>query len=100
MQLPKEKFRRRWLKRWRVISNSARRGRLKRRLQWILKYPSAELRLEWRTSGRRSLKNFKIHWRDRKSTRLNSSHLVISYAVFCLKKKTELILYHNHIPEY
>src|SRR5205807_8809921 len=29
------------------------------------------------------------HWEkiDRKSTRLNSSHLVISYAVFCLKKK-------------
>src|SRR5438132_9318260 len=28
------------------------------------------------------------HWRrDRKSTRLNSSHTVISYAVFCLKKK-------------
>src|SRR2546426_4898813 len=28
-----------------------------------------------------------IRDRDRKSTRLNSSHLVISYAVFCLKKK-------------
>src|SRR5256885_10275259 len=28
---------------------------------------------------------------DRKSTRLNSSHLVISYAVFCLKKKNERI---------
>src|SRR2546426_1440386 len=27
------------------------------------------------------------HPQDRKSTRLNSSHLVISYAVFCLKKK-------------
>src|SRR5688500_19170800 len=27
---------------------------------------------------------------DRKSTRLNSSHLVISYAVFCLKKKMRL----------
>src|SRR2546426_2893124 len=27
---------------------------------------------------------------DRKSTRLNSSHLVISYAVFCLKKKTKV----------
>src|SRR5256885_2940439 len=27
------------------------------------------------------------YWADRKSTRLNSSHLVISYAVFCLKKK-------------
>src|SRR5256885_8495712 len=31
--------------------------------------------------------------RDRKSTRLNSSHLVISYAVFCLKKKKN----HQHI---
>src|SRR5256885_13098793 len=28
-----------------------------------------------------------LHLIDRKSTRLNSSHLVISYAVFCLKKK-------------
>src|SRR3712207_6874034 len=28
-----------------------------------------------------------IHVRDRKSTRLNSSHANISYAVFCLKKK-------------
>src|SRR5690625_6626378 len=28
-----------------------------------------------------------IHDRDRKSTRLNSSHVAISYAVFCLKKK-------------
>src|SRR5690625_1566509 len=28
--------------------------------------------------------------RDRKSTRLNSSHVAISYAVFCLKKKTNL----------
>src|SRR5256885_5213404 len=27
---------------------------------------------------------------DRKSTRLNSSHLVISYAVFCLKKKQQI----------
>src|SRR2546426_8056731 len=38
--------------------------------------------LQWRLSAfRRSM------GRDRKSTRLNSSHLVISYAVFCLKKK-------------
>ena len=29
---------------------------------------------------------------DRKSTRLNSSHVVISYAVFCLKKKKTLNL--------
>src|SRR5207249_9193167 len=31
--------------------------------------------------------------RDRKSTRLNSSHVSISYAVFCLKKKNLLIVY-------
>src|SRR5256885_8054136 len=29
---------------------------------------------------------------DRKSTRLNSSHLVISYAVFCLKKKKDMVI--------
>src|SRR5256885_12962953 len=33
-----------------------------------------------------------LHIGDRKSTRLNSSHLVISYAVFCLKKKKDSIL--------
>src|SRR2546430_3780580 len=33
--------------------------------------------------------------RDRKSTRLNSSHSQISYAVFCLKKKKNKILYKN-----
>src|SRR6266850_3928650 len=32
---------------------------------------------------------------DRKSTRLNSSHLVISYAVFCLKKKKKAYFYKN-----
>src|SRR3712207_8324114 len=31
---------------------------------------------------------------DRKSTRLNSSHANISYAVFCLKKKTNLLTNH------
>src|SRR5204862_7029792 len=31
--------------------------------------------------------SFLWHWRDRKSTRLNSSHVEKSYAVFCLKKK-------------
>src|SRR5688500_19091703 len=32
---------------------------------------------------------------DRKSTRLNSSHLVISYAVFCLRKKTNRVKIQN-----
>src|SRR5438034_6245765 len=34
--------------------------------------------------------------RDRKSTRLNSSHTVISYAVFCLKKKNKTRLISRH----
>src|SRR5256885_2758873 len=37
---------------------------------------------------------------DRKSTRLNSSHLVISYAVFCLKKKISLLEGElQHLPD-
>src|SRR5256885_6291471 len=36
--------------------------------------------------------------RDRKSTRLNSSHLVISYAVFCLKKKKKNTILHIYTP--
>src|SRR2546426_5311098 len=37
--------------------------------------------------GYQQFAKFSPDGRDRKSTRLNSSHLVISYAVFCLKKK-------------
>src|SRR5256885_5964317 len=37
--------------------------------------------------GRHEALHFDGYNADRKSTRLNSSHLVISYAVFCLKKK-------------
>src|SRR5256885_13168000 len=37
---------------------------------------------------------------DRKSTRLNSSHLVISYAVFCLKKKKYRLKYTSYISTY
>src|SRR3712207_8376115 len=33
---------------------------------------------------------------DRKSTRLNSSHANISYAVFCLKKKKHIVIYSAH----
>src|SRR5438876_10706598 len=35
---------------------------------------------------------------DRKSTRLNSSHPSISYAVFCLKKKKHKTSLHHHVP--
>src|SRR5256885_11335076 len=46
---------------------------------------SASRRRCWRGRAAR-------HCGDRKSTRLNSSHLVISYAVFCLKKKKKTVL--------
>src|SRR3970282_2728319 len=36
--------------------------------------------------------------RDRKSTRLNSSHITISYAVFCLKKKKNSTYYRHEPP--
>src|SRR5688572_31388308 len=36
-----------------------------------------------------------IVWLDRKSTRLNSSHSQISYAVFCLKKKNTYYIYRS-----
>src|SRR5688500_19917525 len=44
--------------------------------------PGIEAHLEARAGGER-----RRAFEDRKSTRLNSSHLVISYAVFCLEKK-------------
>src|SRR5438034_7974190 len=36
---------------------------------------------------------------DRKSTRLNSSHTVISYAVFCLKKKKNVLIAHAAVKK-
>src|SRR2546426_2890138 len=41
----------------------------------------------------KNLKGMSFSLPDRKSTRLNSSHLVISYAVFCLKKKKKSLPY-------
>src|SRR5438132_2540457 len=43
---------------------------------------------------------FQIHRTDRKSTRLNSSHTVISYAVFCLKKKKKQNIQHHHMNQH
>src|SRR5438552_14963657 len=43
------------------------------------------------TGGPRLHEKDSVRTRDRKSTRLNSSHQIISYAVFCLKKKKKNI---------
>src|SRR5256886_13346639 len=48
-------------------------------------------RLHQRERGARARAELHPGDRDRKSTRLNSSHSQISYAVFCLKKKTQYI---------
>src|SRR5260221_3493018 len=47
---------------------------------------------------RSPLKSLEFATLDRKSTRLNSSHTVISYAVFCLKKKKTMLYnrWHDH----
>src|SRR2546426_2427241 len=59
-------------------------------LKWA-QQPSTVQPAEWarRLSFVRTFARYRIAT-DRKSTRLNSSHLVISYAVFCLKKKKHL----------
>src|SRR2546426_11875252 len=59
--------------------------------------PSADLSPKWyceRCSVEKNLQRDFRDIKDRKSTRLNSSHLVISYAVFCLKKKKK----NQHMP--
>src|SRR6478735_555936 len=57
-------------------------------------FPYTTLFRSARRPGRRLPHRFRprgaARYADRKSTRLNSSHLVISYAVFCLKKKKEI----------
>src|SRR5256885_11985619 len=59
-------------------------------LQLALVNETARFVLEQRydlARRRRACRDGEEFFADRKSTRLNSSHLVISYAVFCLKKK-------------
>src|SRR2546426_4678207 len=49
--------------------------------------------------SRRAYKPAQAYSTDRKSTRLNSSHLVISYAVFCLKKKNTSHMEESNSPK-
>src|SRR6266480_5887312 len=52
--------------------------------------------LERRRGGRSALE---VGEGDRKSTRLNSSHMSISYAVFCLKKKNTIYTIYPFLPK-
>src|SRR2546429_2007751 len=63
--------------------------------------PGADRRRKWIGKGARSpgaASPRRQTQRDRKSTRLNSSHGYISYAVFCLKKKTHYLLSSEYSP--
>src|SRR5690625_6557867 len=53
------------------------------------------MRALWSTQAELSARE--VRDQDRKSTRLNSSHVAISYAVFCLKKKRTRDQQHHHI---
>src|SRR3989454_5946057 len=64
-----------------LLAGAGRRGLSRDKLTAYL-WPESDTE-----HGRGLLKQACYALRDRKSTRLNSSHLVISYAVFCLKKK-------------
>src|SRR5439155_25008911 len=49
---------------------------------------------DWMEDGNLALDRHELR-EDRKSTRLNSSHVAISYAVFCLKKKNKIVKAHG-----
>src|SRR3989454_3931658 len=57
------------------------------KLGLLLAFVHASASAVWPPTGIALAATLLLGYRDRKSTRLNSSHLVISYAVFCLKKK-------------
>src|SRR5256885_10125953 len=63
-----------------------------------LRFNTTPGKVDWFDSHWAILANAKLAaWLDRKSTRLNSSHLVISYAVFCLKKKKKEEITSHHL---
>src|SRR5215475_8807891 len=71
----------------------------RRRMPWLpvekeyaFEGPKGQVSLLDLFEGRRQLIIYRAFFEDRKSTRLNSSHVKISYAVFCLKKKKKLKL--------
>src|SRR5438876_2873452 len=65
----------------------------------VLRTDSSIAALSHGTIDRRSISSMVVSL-DRKSTRLNSSHPSISYAVFCLKKKKNNNTHYYHEPHY
>src|SRR5258707_9642441 len=65
-----------------------RKGEFKKEMETLLKHGYTRARVDGEIVNLDDDLNL-----DRKSTRLNSSHANISYAVFCLKKKNKRLLY-------
>src|SRR2546430_9746675 len=72
---------------FRSLLPSARQRRIELMWDWGSGGPEPPRETQWRSVESRDPA------RDRKSTRLNSSHSQISYAVFCLKKKNKTLIY-------
>src|SRR5439155_27012135 len=70
------------------VDHRSRRRRGGPRLAAPLRGPHRSPRERGREGG--DSRRGRTRRRDRKSTRLNSSHVAISYAVFCLKKKSKI----------
>src|SRR5256885_12042570 len=83
----------------RVISDFRVMGDQRELLGPVASVPTAWRALKEAASGgdrTRRKGTAAVTFRDRKSTRLNSSHLVISYAVFCLEKKKNIYAHRAH----
>src|SRR2546430_6915098 len=70
-----------------------------RRIEPVWKHLMGNCHLTRRTEAAIAAAGFEIERIDRKSTRLNSSHSQISYAVFCLKKKTNHTAHNTAKPK-
>src|SRR5699024_11960168 len=75
----------------RAVNCSRTSGSARATVASSLRAPTGGIRSQMPSSGDSSIRPAEIN-RDRKSTRLNSSHVSISYAVFCLKKKNKFVL--------
>src|SRR5690625_6879691 len=71
-----------------IDDHFANRGNINETLNTLTAMDYNKLHLVYAIRGNRGI-DVNTSISDRKSTRLNSSHVAISYAVFCLKKKTQ-----------
>src|SRR5690606_21403472 len=92
-QLIKDKRTIEYIENWKESTSSLQRRvywYYKGRLRWMGKIYEDSEELLSTIENQIANEPPEVQWADRKSTRLNSSHVKISYAVFCLKKKRKI----------